>query len=375
MRIIVYVGMDVHKDTFNLCAYDPNNGEILAETHCASKAEFVENFIDNLSEKCDPKTEFITGYEAGCLGYSLYYDLHHRNIQCIILAPSTMYSSAKHKMVKNDRMDARMIATNLANNTYQSVYVPDQDDIEVKELIRQRRSFKKFSKQAKQQFGSFLLRHNWVYNQNGGKKSKWTKEHIAWIKALPATGLYQPIIANWLAQLNNYNNIINDLDAQIEAISHTERYEESTHRIECLKGIKTTSAMDIVIETANFERFPNAKAYMSYVGLTSSEHSSGGHTSHGALTKQGNSVIRATLIESAHSLLKGRFGIKSKQLISRQKGESSEVILYADHAIKRLQTKYQNLIESGKAKNVAVSAIARELAGFIWGLETNHISY
>ncbi|MBF5066391.1 IS110 family transposase, partial [Salmonella enterica subsp. enterica serovar Istanbul] len=91
MESIVYVGMDVHKATYSLCALDKATGALLAETQCASEPKLVEKFINGLAEELDPDTKFVTGYEAGILGYSLYRSLKNLGIDCIILAPTTMY--------------------------------------------------------------------------------------------------------------------------------------------------------------------------------------------------------------------------------------------------------------------------------------------
>jgi len=111
----------------------------------------------------------------------------------------------------------------------------------------------------------------------------------------------------------------------------------------------------------------------SYLGLTPAEHSSGGKIHLGGISKQGNSIVRRTLIECARALVKGKKGVKSKKLKARQAGLPSEVIAYADRAVDRLRRRYHKLIEAGKSANLAVTAVARELACFIWGMATGHM--
>ncbi len=107
--------MDVHKDSFNLCALHGITGEIVREVRCASDVSFVKKFVENMKTKYGKDIKIKAGYEAGCLGYSLHNLLERNGIDCDILAPTTMYSSSKNKMVKNDKFDAKMIALNLAN--------------------------------------------------------------------------------------------------------------------------------------------------------------------------------------------------------------------------------------------------------------------
>lgn len=372
MESVVYIGMDVHKSSFNLCALDSSSGEILGETKCASDAKLVAKFVQHLSEECEPNTQFLTGYEAGCLGYALYRNLTKLGIPCVILAPTTMFSSAKNKMVKNDKMDAKMIAHNLASHTYRSVYVPDQEDDEVKEYLRLRKAMAKNFSRVKQQLSALLLRHGYQFS---GTKTPWTHDHIQWIKKLSLSPLMRLTVDEYLVHFTELQDKIARYDQIIEEISHNNRYEKPVAALMCFKGISTTSAMTIHVEIADFSRFAKAPAFMSYIGLNPSEHSSGDHTKKGALTKQGNSIVRTTLIESTQSLVKGHIGEKPKCVRARQKGQTAPIIDYADKGVAHLQRRYHRLIEQGKSKCVAIAAVARELAGYIWGMETGNINY
>ena len=150
MNSIIYIGMDVHKKTYSLCAIYGKTNIVLGETKIASDVNLVEKFIEKMKKKVEePDVKVKTGYEAGCLGYSLYWRLTQRGIDCDILAPTTMQQSSKNKAVKNDRRDAKNIATNLTHGTYKAVYVPNDHDIEIKEYIRMMDDFKEESKKVK----------------------------------------------------------------------------------------------------------------------------------------------------------------------------------------------------------------------------------
>ena len=171
--------MDVHKKTYSLCALLKETGEIIGETKIPADVSLIIKFIENAKKSVDSDdVQIKTGYEAGCLGYSLYWQLAEKGIECDILAPSTMHRSAKNKVVKNDRRDAKNIATNLANGTYKSVYVPTDEDVEIKEYIRMMHDFKIELKKVKQHINAFLLRFGHHYPG----KSKWIPAHIKWLK-------------------------------------------------------------------------------------------------------------------------------------------------------------------------------------------------
>ena len=137
MKSIIYIGMDVHKNTYSLCGIHSSTGEIIAQTKCGADVENILKFIDSAKERLSQgdEMEIVTGYEAGCLGFSLYHELAYHDIPCVILVPSTMHGSVKNKKVKNDRMDAFNIATNLMYNSYKAVHVPTEHDNEIKEYI------------------------------------------------------------------------------------------------------------------------------------------------------------------------------------------------------------------------------------------------
>lgn len=198
MKSIIYIGMDVHKKTYSLCALLKETGEIIGETKIPADVSLIIKFIENAKKSVDSDdVQIKTGYEAGCLGYSLYWQLAEKGIECDILAPSTMHRSAKNKVVKNDRRDAKNIATNLANGTYKSVYVPTDEDVEIKEYIRMMHDFKIELKKVKQHINAFHLRFGHHYPG----KSKWIPAHIKWLKELELSDMYREILDEYLSQL------------------------------------------------------------------------------------------------------------------------------------------------------------------------------
>ena len=121
------------------------------------------NYLDAKRHIYGENVEFVCGYEAGCLGYTLYRELTAHNVICKILAPSTMPAVKGKKRIKTDKRDAENIARCLANRTYNSVHVPTRDDEETKEFIRMRDDHKQALKCVKQQLLAFCLRQG-VWN-------------------------------------------------------------------------------------------------------------------------------------------------------------------------------------------------------------------
>ncbi len=318
------------------------------------------------------ETLFICGYEAGCLGFTLYHQLMEHNVKCIILAPTTMPKSSGKKKIKTDKRDAGTIARCLAHHDYSPVHIPNEKDEQVKEFIRMRDDHKLALKKIKQQILAFCLRHGYRYDEG---LSHWTQTHLKWLRSLKPEGLYQEILQEYLATYDHLTDKLECLDQRIEELAQDDEFREGVHKLSCFIGVKTQTALSVIVETGDFKRFSSAGQYASYLGLTPGEDSSGEDQNRLGITKAGNCHVRMLLIEAAQCYSRGQVGHKSKALKQRQYGNSLDVIAYANKANERLRRRYYKLV-LGKYKkaNVAKTAVARELACFMWGMMTGNIS-
>ena len=166
---------------------------------------------------------------------------------------------------------------------------------------------------------------------------------------------------------------IERFDKRIEELAADSDYHENVRKLSCLLGIQTYTALSLIVETGDFKRFRKGNTYAAFLGLAPGESSSGEKISRTGITKAGNSRLRTLLIEAATGICKGQVGHKSKALCARQAGNPAEVIAYADRGNIRMRSKYKRMIRHEKKRNVAVAAIARELACYVWGIMTNHI--
>ena len=367
----VYVGMDVHKESFSLCCYtiDEEKAKYLQKTPADYKK--VLKYLEFLRSVYGNDADFVCGYEAGCLGYSLYHQLTANNVKCEILAPTTMLEQRSKKRIKTDKRDAEIIARCLAQHNYSPVHIPSALDEETKEFLRMRDDHKLALKKVKQQIQAFCLRHNFHYEGN----SPWTAAHIKWLRNLKPDGLYKEILEEYLLTYDSLNEKIERFDNRIEELASRDEYKESVQKLRCFIGVKTHTALSVLVEVGDFKRFHSAQNFASYLGIVPGENSSGDDRTRLGITKAGNQHIRRLLTEAAHGFVRGRIGFKSKELKARQKGNTPEVIAYADKANERLRRKYYKMVlGKGKKSNIAKTAVARELACFMWGMMTDHIA-
>lgn len=361
----VYIGMDVHKESFTLASFvlgekEPSHVQTIPSDHI-----MVLKYVNGLRRIYGEEAEYVCGYEAGCLGYTLYHKLESDNLNCVILAPTTMMEQKGKKRVKTDKRDAKKIAQCLAYHTYSPVHIPTDEDEQVKEYIRMRDDIKANLKRTKQQILSFCLRHGLVYTQT---KSNWTQAHLKWLRSQKLDGLYQEILDEYVLQLTKHMETVERLDKRIEELSKQETYQESVDHLTCLIGIKRPTALAVMTEIGDFKRFATAPQFASFLGITPGENSSGGDQNRLGITKAGNTHVRRLLVEAAQSYGRGKTGHKSKALKERQEGNPPHIIAYADRANERLRRRYFNMLFRGKKANVAKTALARELACFIWGM-------
>ena len=366
----VYVGMDVHKENFFLSCY--TNEKEAAEYPQKVEAHYskVINYIEAMRFHYGDDVLFICGYEAGCLGFTLYHELTAHNIKCVILAPTTMSVTGGKKKIKTDKRDAAHIARCLAHHDYSPVNIPTEKDEQVRDYIRMRDDHKLALKKVKQQILAFCLRHGYHYD---GTKNHWTQTHINWLRTLKIDAMYQEILGEYLLTYDYLTAKLERIDKRIEELASEKEYKGNVHKLECFLGIKTQTALSVITETGDFKRFPKADQYAAYLGLVPGEDSSGNDHNSLGITKAGNRHIRMLLIEAAQSYTRGQVGYKSKLLSARQAGNAPEAIQYANKANERLRRKYYRLtLKNGKKANVAKTAIARELACFIWGMMTEN---
>ena len=142
MNRIIKIGMDVHSTNYTLCAMEPTIGaedRIFGQVHVAPDYKEVICFIESLKMKLGFFDHYSIecGYEAGCLGYTLYHQLTEAGVKCVILAPTTMLTQ-QGKRVKTDKRDAHLIAQCLCYGGYHPVYIPTGEDDAVKEYLRMR---------------------------------------------------------------------------------------------------------------------------------------------------------------------------------------------------------------------------------------------
>lgn len=374
MKIVVYVGMDVHKDSYSLCIFNYREGFYFNETKIPSDITLVVKYLHSVKNKCElegyEEVELVVGYEAGCTGVTLCKDLIAMGYDCRIIAPTSLAKNINNKITKNDKSDAKMIATNMAMNTCAYVSLLDDEDYRTRELIRMLNFHKKEMTRVKNNIKSFLLRNGYKYDST----KNWSTQFVNKLKNLDIDPFIKESLDEYLNTYDMLKEKIKRITLKVEEYCLKPRYKEKVANIASLKGITKHTALSIISEIGDFTRFESPKMFSAYLGLVPGEHSSGDKIKYGGITKMGNKTVRYLVVEACQTIVRYPGKNKSKVLLDRQKEVSPAVISYCDHAIRRLQNRFQFLTRNGKTYNKAIIAVARELSCFIWGIMTNSIA-
>ena len=370
---VLYVGIDVHKDTYALCCFDFHRNELSDEMSVKGTTKAVISYLEAIKQKHREELLFVCGYEAGPTGYGLCRGLQQAGFGCVVMAPTTMANPEGKRRVKTDRIDARAIARILAYKSYRQVYLPSEAMEALKEYTRARDAKKRMYKKAKQELLSFLLRNGSTYPESG---KYWTEKFFTWIKTVQFSEKWmQEAFSEYLAEVYSLKAKIALMDAKIREIAELEIIKDGVDKLVCFGGIDVTTAVETVVEINDFTRFATAAQFVSYIGLCPGQDSSGKSKIMLPLTKAGNRRVRALFCESAKAIKRTNpYGEKSKRIQMRQKNASAEIVAYADKATKRIRTKMKQLEWRGKNYNVASAAGARELACFVWGMMNGRIA-
>ena len=366
----VYVGIDAHTTNFTLATAITFDKPPVYVNSYSPKVSNIVAYCKDLRKLFGKDTEVITGYEAGTLGFSLRRDLEKHGVTCIVMAPSTIPGTElnRKRSKKNDKRDAKAIAKALLTHDYSEVHMPDEEDEAVRDYIRFRQDIKLEQKRAKQQISALCHRHGFHYEDG----RYWTKKHIAWLRSLPVEGYLKETMDGYIRTLDYYTDRIKECDIRIYEIAETDKYRESVHKLICFKGIRTLTALALIVEIGDFTRFIKAKNFAAFLGLVSGENSSSDGQHLLGITKQGNRFLRRLLTEAAQCFSRSA-ARKSKELLRRQSGNTEEIIAYADKANERLRKRYYRLVNHNmKCANKANTAVARELACFVWGMMTGN---
>lgn len=358
-QINAYIGLDVHKNSISL-ASAPSDGSCDAAFHRRLPND-VTRLLKELQLFGSPAQVHVC-YEAGPTGYGLARRLRAEGYRCDVVAPAKTPRLPSDR-VKTDRRDAVKLARFLRSGHLTAIRVPTLEEEALRDLIRTREDIKRDESDLRRRLGALMLRHGRVW----GEKSTWTKAHMTWLEK-QEFDQHATMEAKlcYLEQIKHLQRVLGELDKSIEQVALSLDHANVVRALCALKGIKVLTAATFLAEIGDFRRFATAAQFMSFLGLTPSESSSGDSTQRGPITKAGNRRLRRLLVESAWTYIKAPH--ESVELKRRSEGVHQEVKDLAMKAQKRLWKRRRQMTSAQKSPRKINVAMARELAGFVWAI-------
>jgi len=354
--------MDVHKNAIVVAVLEDDQAprEALTVT-IDNQPKAVRRLMKRLGRD---GSELRTCYEAGPCGFELHRLFATMGVACDVIAPSLIPKKAGDR-IKTDKRDARKLASLYRAGLLTSISIPDEDQEAIRDLVRAREAVVRDVRAARHQLVKFLMRRGRIFRET----KNWTLKHRAWIRRqVFEHAATQKAFEHYRTHLEYLEERLSELDAEIVSIAQDEPYQDAVGRLMCLRGVKEITAMVLISEVYDFRRFATAPQFAAYLGLVPSEHSSGGpgNERRGGITKTGNKHVRRVLIEAAWHY-RSQPSIQG-DLKKRIEGQDPGIVRHAWKAQRRLHRTYWRMVSSGKQTPVAATAVARELAGFVWAL-------
>src|SRR3954453_20893612 len=356
----VYVGLDVSKLKVSVALAEAGrDGEVRFLGEVENNPARIGRLVAKLAKR---HRRLAFCYEAGPTGYGLHRQVAALGHDCAVVAPS-LIPRRPGERVKTNRRDALTLARLHRAGELTRVWIPDPGHEAVRELVRAREAAMAVLRTKRQHLQSFLLRHGRIYSGS----RPWTQVHARWLSNLSFEHPAQYLV------LREYRQAIDEAETRLERLTqHVAEVVSSwsmapvVEAYQALRGVAFLTAVTFVAEIGDVRRFATPRQLMAYLGLTPSEHSTGDRVRRGSITKAGNPRARRVLIEGAWTY---RFPARLSRLLQeRQAGLPKIVRAIAWKAQLRLCARYRRLMAAGKRQTVVTTAIAREMAAFLWAI-------
>lgn len=318
----IYVGFDVHLKSWKVT--------IMTEYH--QHKSFVmppspEKLYEHLTANF-PDGNYYSAYEAGFCGLWIHYRLMALGVNNIVVNPADIPTTQKEITQKDDIRDSRKIAHSLRNGSLVGIYTPRESTLSERSIIRMRTQIIKDLNRCRHRLKSHLYFYGIDYPpQFETVKSHWSNKFMSWIESLVMADASGKIVIDiLLSEVRELRKLLLEANTHMRNLSENEKYSRQTAILTSVPGIGIITAMNILTELEDINRFSSFDRFCSFVGLVPSTCSSGEKESVRGITFRGHR-LRRMIIESAWVAI-GRDPVMSKSYLDyRRRMDANKAII------------------------------------------------
>lgn len=311
----VYVGLDVHKKSWKV--------SILMNDrfHKTFSQDPSPALLHGYLERNFPQANYHTAYEAGFCGFWIHYALTNYGVKSMVVNPADIPTTYKDILQKEDARDSLKIAKALRSGMLNPIYIPKNTTCDDRMLMRARATMTKDLTRSKNRVKSFLnFQGINIPEEHKYRSQSWSKNFVKWLESIElGTKSGKEALTLFIEECKNMRAAKLKVTRKIRELSLTDTYKKNVELLRSVPGVGLVTAMELMTELENIERFKNIDHFASYIGLIPSTHSSGENELVGSITPRGQQTLRRAIIESAWVAIRADAALTQKyiQLTSR----------------------------------------------------------
>lgn len=294
----VYIGLDVHLKQWTVCII---HGGIQRKSF--QQTPTVDALMSHL-KKYYPDCTFYSAYEAGVCGYKLHYDLLRAGVNNIIINAADIGKTSKDRVRKTDSLDAAKIARELANGNLGCIYIPLEDQIEERLLLRTRQEHIKDSRRWKCRIRHFL-HTNGIEIPEQYRNGKWPKAFFEWLLMLADSIATHPgnSLRYMVHTLVHITSTIKTVEKEIETLMRDEKYAANFELLQSCPGVGRITAFSLLLECGDLSSFSSADKFCAFLGLIPDMDKSDEHQGKCDMTHRRHKMLRALITECVNKAI------------------------------------------------------------------------
>jgi len=314
-----YVGVDIGKRKCRAAVVD-EDGVLIKEFSFLNDFSGIEGFVRMLSEG-----DSVVMESTGNLWVNLYEAVEGRGVKVVLANPLKMKAIALAK-IRNDKVDARVLAFLLRGGLVAECYVPPKEVRELRALVRHRMQLVRSATIVKNRVHSLLDRYGFRHEFSFGKAG------LEWLRRVEVKPLDRLLLDSFIEQIECLERLIRNVDAEI---GRRASIDEDVRLLLSLTGVNVYSALLIKSEIGDIRRFPSYKKLIAWAGLAPGLYQSGSIERHGHITKQGSALLRWVMVECARVAVRhdARLG-EFYERVKRRRGDQKAIVAVAAKMLK-----------------------------------------